>query len=58
MKRIIDKYDHRFIKDGKRLFCTGIDVPIGEIPQDCDLTGFEVTVVTAPTTKVVGFHEP
>ena len=45
MKRIIDKYDHRFIKDGKRIFCTFIDVPITELPEDCDFKGLDVTII-------------
>jgi hypothetical protein len=44
MRRIIKKYDHRFIKDGKRIFCTSISVPFSELPEDCDFSGLDVSI--------------
>ena len=43
MKRIIEKYDPYFIKDGKRIFCTSVTVPYSELPEDCDFSGLTVT---------------
>lgn len=45
MKRLIDKYNNEFIKDGKRLWCTAIDIPFSEIPEDCDFSEYDVNIV-------------
>ena len=45
MKRIIEKYDHQFIKDGKRIFCTYVTVPFSELPEDCDFSGLDVSII-------------
>ena len=61
MKRIIEKYDHKFIKDGKRIFCTHIEVPFSEIPDDCDFTGLDVSIINVLyddcRIKITGFDE-
>jgi len=45
MKRIIDKYDHEFIKEGERIWCTAIHIPFSEMPEDCDFSCYEVNII-------------
>lgn len=45
MKRLIEKYDHKFIKDDKRVWCTAINIPFNELPEDCSFGDYEVNIV-------------
>lgn len=45
MDRIIKKYDHKFVKDGKRVSCTEIEIPLEEIPEDADFSKVYVQVM-------------
>jgi len=38
MKELVEAYDHNFIKDGKRIFNTIVDVPFSELPENCDFS--------------------
>jgi hypothetical protein len=59
MKRIIEKYDHEFIKDGNRICCTYIEIQLSELPEDCDFTGLEVIPINVMyddcRIKITGF---
>jgi hypothetical protein len=47
MKRIIEKYDNQFIKNGKRISATIIHVSWKDLPDDCDLSGFDFVCMNA-----------
>lgn len=44
MKRILAANDHQFLKDGNRIFCTYITIPFKDIPNDLDLSGYNVSI--------------
>ncbi len=45
MKRLIEKYDKEFIKDGERISCTGLDIDFSEVPDNCDFSDYEVDII-------------
>ena len=45
MKRLIEKYNSKFLKDdGTRGFSRIITIPFSQVPLDLDLTGFDVQI--------------